>query len=252
MRRLGLRRNLTSTFALAGALAGTLACIAPNQILAQSPDSAKSSKTVVRARDFALLGGGFALAGVTSVFDRHLAFEVRKPGNTRVQFGNLSAPGSTIGQVGPIGFSLALYAAGRVAHQAEWTTLGREATEAWLVGGVAVTLIKGVVGRARPYGSPNDPDLFRPGRGYSNNAFASFPSGHTTCAFAVASVLARGTAKDRPWVHRTVTVLAYAAATSVGLSRMYHNDHWLSDVVGGTALGMTSATVAMRFDDSRR
>ena len=55
----------------------------------------------------------------------------------------------------------------------------------------------------------------------------SFPSNHATQAFAVATVIDRH--YDAPWV--------YAIATAVGLARIYHDDHWASDVVAGAAIG---------------
>jgi membrane-associated phospholipid phosphatase len=60
----------------------------------------------------------------------------------------------------------------------------------------------------------------------------SFPSGHTSNAFAVASVLAYGY-RDKIWVGIT----SYSIATLVGLSRMNDSRHWASDVLAGAALG---------------
>ncbi|GAB4224670.1 MAG: hypothetical protein Kow00127_25480 [Bacteroidales bacterium] len=60
----------------------------------------------------------------------------------------------------------------------------------------------------------------------------SFPSGHTTTAFAVASVLACGY-KDKTWVGIT----SYSVAGLVGLSRIHDGEHWASDVLAGAALG---------------
>jgi membrane-associated phospholipid phosphatase len=53
----------------------------------------------------------------------------------------------------------------------------------------------------------------------------SFPSGHTTVAFAVSAVLAERI--KNPWA----SVGLYGAATAAAVSRMYTQDHWLSDVV---------------------
>jgi len=61
----------------------------------------------------------------------------------------------------------------------------------------------------------------------------SFPSGHTTAVFSVASVIATQY-RDTKWV----PVAAYTVASMVGLSRIYDNKHWLTDVVGGAAVGI--------------
>lgn len=62
----------------------------------------------------------------------------------------------------------------------------------------------------------------------------SFPSGHTTSSFAVATVLYlyfRGTNKH--WIGK----LALIWAACVGLSRCYVGVHWPSDVLAGALLG---------------
>ncbi len=61
---------------------------------------------------------------------------------------------------------------------------------------------------------------------------ASFPSGHSTGAWAAATVLAH----QYPSKH-VVPVLAYGAATAVSYSRMVVGAHWLSDVVVGGLIG---------------
>ena len=53
----------------------------------------------------------------------------------------------------------------------------------------------------------------------------SFPSGHTTAAFALSAVLAARI--KNPWA----TVGLYGVAAGAAMSRMYTRDHWLSDVV---------------------
>ena len=68
----------------------------------------------------------------------------------------------------------------------------------------------------------------RPGGGDDD----SFPSNHATQAFAVATVIASHY-EHRPWVRW----LAYGIAGGVGFSRVYHDDHWASDVLAGAAIG---------------
>lgn len=62
----------------------------------------------------------------------------------------------------------------------------------------------------------------------------SFPSGHTTASFAVASVIATQY-RDHKWI----PITAYSVATLAGLSRVYDNRHWVSDVFMGAVIGTT-------------
>lgn len=71
----------------------------------------------------------------------------------------------------------------------------------------------------------------------------SFPSGHTTGAFAVASVLARNYAHVK-WI----PVTSYALATAVGLSRVWTKNHWASDVVFGALIGWSVGTVVTKIE----
>ncbi len=65
----------------------------------------------------------------------------------------------------------------------------------------------------------------------------SFASGHTAEAFVSAEFLHQ---EYKGRVHWSVIAGGYAVATSVAYLRMYHNKHWLSDVVAGAGIGMAS------------
>ena len=73
----------------------------------------------------------------------------------------------------------------------------------------------------------------------------SFPSGHTTIAFASAEFLRREYWNTSPWIG----VGGYAIATTTGLLRMYNNRHWFSDVVAGAGIGMASTTLSYLIYD---
>jgi membrane protein DedA with SNARE-associated domain/membrane-associated phospholipid phosphatase len=67
----------------------------------------------------------------------------------------------------------------------------------------------------------------------------SFPSGHTTNSTAVYGMLAVVLASSTPRWGRKVSVWAGAVSigTAVGITRLYLGAHWLTDVLGGWALG---------------
>ena len=150
-------------------------------------------------------------------------------------------PGSVI-----IGISM--YGIGRVAGWHDVADLGLHGTEAVALSGAATALIKGLAGRARPYVSlDTNAHDFRFGRGFNRGGYQSFPSGHTSAAFAAASVV---TSESQRWWPRQTWLVApamYGGATLVGVSRMYNNAHWASDVVLGAALGTFSGIKVVRY-----
>ena len=105
-----------------------------------------------------------------------------------------------------------------------------DALTASIIGpGLVVTSVKYAVGRKRPGAGAGAFD-FRP---FSGNQ--SFPSGHASQAFAVATVIA----ENYPawWVQ----TLCYGGAGLVGYARIEQNAHYTSDVVAGALLGWSVA-----------
>jgi membrane-associated phospholipid phosphatase len=113
----------------------------------------------------------------------------------------------------------------------------------------ALTLSQGMslalkvgVGRQRPDARPGaeeDAANFEP---FSlSDSQHSFPSSHTSSAFALAAVLARrSTASYAPLGY-------YSAATLVGLTRLYQDKHWGSDVIVGALIGELSARLVLNW-----
>ena len=107
--------------------------------------------------------------------------------------------------------------------------------EAAALSSAAAYLLKELAGRERPYVTA-DPDSF------GNNG-DSFPSIHTTAAFAIGTVLAESGNDRQRWLRR---VLGYGLAAGTAYARMDHDTHWLSDTVAGAGLGIATARFIMK------
>lgn len=69
----------------------------------------------------------------------------------------------------------------------------------------------------------------------------AFPSGHTTTAFVLFTMLALFTSR------KVIQVTLSICAILVALSRVYLMAHWFTDVMAGAVLGMTIAIVSVRM-----
>ncbi len=106
--------------------------------------------------------------------------------------------------------------------------------------GIITPSLKLIVGRKRPSQDSN-PHKFSP---FSNNG--SFPSGHTTQAFAVASVIAEH--YDSP----LIKIGSYGVASMVGYARMERQAHWASDVLAGALIGTFVGREIVHFNHDKR
>jgi membrane-associated phospholipid phosphatase len=122
----------------------------------------------------------------------------------------------------------ALYGYGLFFDDKEVRRLGLQTIEAAGYSGLITTVLKSIVGRSRPYANEGKLKL-RPFN--VNAAYTSFPSGHSTVAFAVSTVLANST--DNIYLK----ILSYSPSALVAGARLYHNAHWFSDVIAGGLIG---------------
>ena len=170
------------------------------------------------------LGGatGLALGMLVEERDRsHLTPQTDRIEDT---FEEASVLGHGLTQIGG---SAALFAVGHFAHQPRLDSLGLELMRAQTITGALTQGLKVAVGRTRPDGGPR-----------------SFPSGHTSAAFATATVLEQ----DFGW---KVGVPSYLLAGYIGASRVAGNHHYGSDVIVGAAIGLVSARAVTRQRSGR-
>ena len=114
-------------------------------------------------------------------------------------------------------------------------------------------LLKEATGRERPRETDGRvSDWTGPGGIFDDEAARSaeprsFPSGHSTGIWAVATILAH----QYP-AHKVIPVLIYGTATAVSYSRMVVEAHWLSDVVVGGLIGYGCAKQVLSAHRDRR
>jgi membrane-associated phospholipid phosphatase len=212
-------------------------------------DTSRSHQTLFTAADAALAVGFVGLTVAMFPADRSIAQRLANENSKANQFFNRSATGfELISTPGAFIIGPALYAYGRYANHPDIEDLGWHGTEAVVVASGITGVLKGVLGRARPYVSTDtNPRDFAFGKGFSGSNRASFPSGHTTIAFAVASSVTSELQRIWPGHTWIVAPVLYGGATLVGLSRMYHNQHWASDVVLGAGIGTFSGLKVVRY-----
>ncbi len=120
------------------------------------------------------------------------------------------------------------YSYGLFAGNDNIRVTGRMVFESVAIAGLITTITKSVFGRHRPY--TNDGSMKFEGPTIESDYF-SFPSGHSTVAFALSTTLANR-------IHNTyVSIGLYSLAGITALARIYDDKHWASDVFLGSAIG---------------
>ncbi len=100
-------------------------------------------------------------------------------------------------------------------------------------------LIAGVANQLVTFGFKNLLDQTRP-----DGRHHSFPSGHTSNSFVIATILFHEFKDSSP-------VLAYsgfAFAAATGILRVLNNEHWVSDVLVGAGIGILIVDLIYRFE----
>jgi membrane-associated phospholipid phosphatase len=225
-----------------------LALLAARPAFAQAADSALAAELKRYLRDgeavataparfdsrdweeTAAISGGLVFVGTRD--DRIDAWVQGHRSRQTENFARIVTP---FGSWAAIGISAVALSGGLVTRNRRLLDTGRDAVEAEIIAaGIVTPALKYAVGRGRPSDGSNG-DEFEP---FSGNA--SFPSGHTTEAFAVASVLA---ARADGWV---VPVVSYTLASCVVYARVHDRAHWTSDAIAGGLVGSLIGRTVVR------
>jgi len=198
-------------------------CLASTPVRAQSVASLFTNLPADVAHLFTPTNGiiaGVGGAGAAAIHpkDDEIASHIYRASGARHDFFHA---GATIGDgVEQGSFALGMYVVGRVSKRDGVASSGADLIDAQIVNGLLTQGIKVSTNRKRPSGGPH-----------------SFPSGHTSATFATAEVL-------REHYGWKVGAAVYAIGGYVSISRMVDNQHWASDVIFGTAVGIVSGRAA--------
>jgi membrane-associated phospholipid phosphatase len=239
-----VRRAFAERIALALLAMAVAPAVTEAQVTLSTPDTAATQrhKHLFNHRDVVIMAAMTATTFALFPLDKRFANELQDPSTQANKFFKTSSKGvEYIASPGAYYIGGSLYLVGRVAKMPRVADLGWHGTEAVLVGEGISYVLKGVMGRSRPFVSADTiPRDFDWGRGFKDPNWRSFPSGHSTTAFAGAAAITDETTLWWPKSTWIVGPLMYGGATLVGLSRMYHNKHWASDVALGALIGTFS------------
>jgi membrane-associated phospholipid phosphatase len=219
--------------------------------LAQRTDSAASASAPVFTRGDAVAAAGIIVAtAAIHPLDERIALSLQRPELQHNTFLRRTATGFRLwGSPGVLILGGTFYVVGRVSHAHGLAAAGLHGTEAIVLAEAAGGLLKWTTGRARPFAVgdtvPGDFQFLRGvRRGY---AYSSFPSGHTIAGFAAAAAFTSEASRSWPHSGWIIGSILYGSAGLVGLSRMYDNQHWASDVVFGAGLGTLAGITVVQY-----
>ena len=134
-----------------------------------------------------------------------------------------------------VALGLLLLAIAWLRHSKKWMRVFLAMLVAMAIAGVASTVIKRTIPRARP----SVKSELRWGGPRFSTKYHAFPSGHVLASTAFFGVLI--------FARRRVGLACLPIPILIGFSRMYLGAHYLSDVVGAAVLGILCALLVTYF-----
>lgn len=218
---------------------------------AQVQDTINKKTPLLEGKDALILGAFAVGTALIGPFDKAVASRLQNPRAQENKFLKKAATGfRLLGDPGSVLTGTAIYLVGRADGQRRVESLGLHSVESILLAGMLGGGIKFLAGRQRPYADIDDPYDFQLWRGLKDDRYRSFPSGHTIAAFAFASTLTRESQFWAPHAAFYVGTVFYGGAGLIGLSRIYNNQHWASDVMAGAAIGTLVGLKVVKYTHS--
>ena len=224
--------------------------------LAQSSAPASNSGVLINGRDAALFAGATAATALLSRFDVRIArafadsgLHTRHPGLTTAAKRTSLVTETVIMLTGSGVWGIA-----RLAHDRSTADVAFHTTEAVASGASFIQVVRGALGRARPYviddaGERRDADPYEFDllHGFTSFNYRSFPSMHAMASFGAASALVQEMRVRHTPGRAELAPLIYTAASMPGLARMYLDEHWTTDIALGVFLGVFAGQKAVLY-----
>jgi membrane-associated phospholipid phosphatase len=210
-------------------------------------------KTFFVRRDLAATGVAVVATAAVSAFDLRVARWSRSAGvqgdsSRRELVSELTRLNET-----PLTLAaLATYGVGRAMLSETTADVGLHTLEALVLTTAMSQVVRGALGRTRPRASRDDPFVFDPGSGFTGFETRSFPSLHTAAAFATATALVGEIRLRKPAAVKVAAPLLYTAAMVPGLTRVYLDQHWASDIAAGAFVGALLGSRVVSYAHSHR
>jgi len=133
-------------------------------------------------------------------------------------------------------FLLGVYGYGYWTKDIRFINASRDMLQSAAYTAITTQILKRIFTRDRPNAADDEAGWFGSG--------VSFPSGHTSNAFAISQSFLNSL--DKPGIG--MKILFYGLATSTAMARTYDNAHWASDTIAGALVGIYTANFVTRLN----
>lgn len=220
--------------------------VGPSLLVAQVVTGTGSSAVLITGHDLQTLGIATAASIALSALDVRIArsfsdssWHAKHPMILRA-----SRLASVATETVWMGSGAAAYGIARVTKSRSAEDVALHTTGAVAAGALFIQVVRGALGRARPYvgdGGAVKPDAnqydFHLMRGFTSFDYRSFPSMHAMASFAAVTALTQEMRRRNVSHLSLIAPVLYAGAALPGISRIYLNEHWASDVALGIFIG---------------
>jgi len=230
--------------------------VSASTLTSKAATASSNRGVLINGRDIGLFAGATAATALLSRVDVRIArtlgdsgFHVRHPGWTTAAKRTSLVTETVLMLTGS-----AVWGVARLSHDRGTADVAFHTTEAVASGASFIQVVRGALGRARPYVIDDagerrdaDPYEFQLLHGFTSFNYRSFPSMHAMASFGAASALVQEMRVRHAPLRAEVAPLLYTAAALPSLARMYLDEHWTTDIALGVFLGVFAGQKAVLY-----